>query len=199
MFYSLAKALFFLIFKITGGIEVHGAERLPEKGPLIVVSNHQSIIDPCVLVACIPRRITFFAAAYLFKIPVLKQILIWGGAVPVRSEQGDFGSFKKSLAILEKGGVIGLFPEGGVSPDKNLRPLMPGWAYLAAKSGAKVLPVVILGSRDVLPVGSFIPRRGRITVNIGDTMAFPGKEKLSREDMQKMNEKLEKEFRRLFH
>lgn len=197
MFYSIAKALSFLIFKLTGGIEIYGAERLPKKGPLIIVSNHQSLIDPFVLVTCIPMRIVFFAAAYLFKIPVVRQVLTWGWAIPVHGEKGDFGSFKKALEILGRGGVVGIFPEGGVSPDGNLRPLMPGWAYLAAKSGAKVLPVTIRGSRNVLPVGSFILRRGRITLNIGEVMTFSGQGKVSREEISLMNERLEKEFRLL--
>lgn len=199
MFYSIVKALSFLLFKATGGIRVYGAERLPKKGPLIIVSNHQSLIDPFVLVTCIPMRIVFFAAAYLFKIPVVRQVLTWGGAIPVHGEKGDFGSFKKALEVLQKGGVIGLFPEGGVSPDGNLRPFMQGWAYLAAKSGAQVLPVAIRGSRNVLPVGSFILRRGRITLNIGDVMIFSGQGKVSRENMGEMNEKLDKEFRQLFN
>lgn len=197
MFYSIAKALSFLIFKLTGGIEVYGAERLPKKGPLIIVSNHQSLIDPFVLVTCIPMRIVFFAASYLFKIPVVRQVLTWGGAIPIHREKGDFGSFKKALEILGRGGVVGIFPEGGVSPDGNLRPLMPGWAYLAAKSGARVLPVTIWGSRNVLPVGSFILRRGRITLNLGEVMTFSGQGKVSREEISLMNERLEKEFRLL--
>jgi 1-acyl-sn-glycerol-3-phosphate acyltransferase len=76
---------------------------------------------------------------------------------------------------------------------------MQGWAYLAAKSGAQVLPVAIRGSRNVLPVGSFILRRGRITLNIGDVMIFSGQGKVSRENMGEMNEKLDKEFRQLFN
>jgi len=194
MFYSMVKALAFLLFKITGGIRVNGAERLPKKGPLIIVSNHRSLIDPFVLVACFPARIVFFAAAYLYRIPVVRQILTWGGAIPVHSEKGDFGSFKKALEALKKGGIVGLFPEGGVSLDGNLKPLMPGWAYLAVKSGVQVLPLAIRGSSGVLPVGSFIPRRGRITVNIGEKMTFSGEGKALREDMEYMNRKLEKEL-----
>lgn len=197
MFYKFIKVLCRILFAFTGGIEVFGGEDLPQKGPLIIVSNHQSILDPLVLVSRMPYRISFFAASYLFKIPVVGQILILSGAIPIHSEKGDFGSFKKALELLKRGAVIGIFPEGGVSLDGNLKPLMEGWAYLALKSGARVLPVIVKGTRQVLPVGRYLPHRGRIYLKIGHVMEFPEKSKVTREDMGALNEKMIKELTEL--
>ncbi|MDI3481674.1 MAG: 1-acyl-sn-glycerol-3-phosphate acyltransferase [Tepidanaerobacteraceae bacterium] len=199
MFYLIMKALSRVILMLTGGVKACGMERLPREGPLIIVSNHQSLLDPVVLLACIPRKITFMAASYLFKIPVVAQVLRLAGAVPVHSEKGDVRSFRKALGILEQGGVIALFPEGGVSPDGNLRPFMPGWAYLATKSGAQVLPVVVRGTRRVLPVGSFLLRPGKIRINVGQPLGFPRKGKIRREYLEYLNRELEQEMLKLFN
>jgi 1-acyl-sn-glycerol-3-phosphate acyltransferase len=198
MFYLFIKALSLMLLTVTGGLKVYGKERLPRKGPIIIVANHQSLLDPVALIACLPYRITFLAASYLFKIPVAGLVFSLTGAMPVKSQKGDFGSLKKSLAALERGNVIGLFPEGGVSPDGRLRPLLPGWAYLALKSGAPVLPVIICGSRRVLPVGSFILRPGKICINIGQPFAFPKKDRIRHEDLAELNQKLKQELLKLF-
>ncbi|ADL06861.1 lysophospholipid acyltransferase family protein [Thermosediminibacter oceani] len=191
MFYLLAKLILRIFFSFTGGVKADGISNVPKKGPLIIVSNHQSILDPTVLMACISRRIHFLAAAYLFRIPVLNILLPMAGAIPVKSEKGDLASFKKALRILAKGGVIALFPEGGVSPDGSLRPFKHGWAYLALKSGAPVLPVAVIGTRDVLPVGTYMPRRGRIEVRVGECVAVQKKGRVRQEDFGELNMMME--------
>jgi len=196
MVYYLGKLLFYIFFKITGGVKIYGIERV-KRGPLIVAANHQSLLDPSILMIGIPRRIIFLAASYLFEIHVIGLFLKWGGAVPVNREKGDFTSFKKSIAFLQQGKVIGFFPEGRVSLNGCLGRLKPGCAYLALKTGTPVLPVAIRGSRNVLPVGSFVPHRGKITVNIGNTLYFPKKDKIRREDLVELNERLEKELKNL--
>ncbi len=160
---------------------------MPKVDSLIIVSNHQSLLDPLLLMAYIPRRITFLAAAYLFRIPVLNILLPVAGAIPIKCEKGDFASFKRVLRILEGGGVVAIFPEGGVSSDGRLRPFKPGWAYLALKSGAPVLPVAVIGTRDVLPVGTFVPRRGRIELRVGESVTMQKKGRVRQEDFNELN------------
>lgn len=66
-FYFLGKWIFYFLFKIFIKIEVEGKKNLPEKGPLIIASNHKSILDPLILMVILPYYITFLAASYLFK------------------------------------------------------------------------------------------------------------------------------------
>jgi len=197
MFYTIAKLIGRVLFTLTGGIRISGKERLPEKGPLIIVCNHQSIIDPLVLLTFLPYRITFLAAAYLFKIPLVGLILRAAGAMPIHSAKGDFKSLKESIKLLEKGGVLGIFPEGGVSLDGKLRPFMSGASYIALKSGTAILPVALGGTRDVLPVGTYFPRRKRITINIGQTIMVERKDKIKRDDMTELDLKLKEELQKL--
>lgn len=176
MLYFFTKVLIKCAFYLTGGVKTRGLSNVPKEGPLIIVSNHQSILDPLVIMAFIPRELRFLAAAYLFKIPGLNFLLKSYGAIPVNdTERGDVSSLKKALRILKKGGVVALFPEGGVSVDGKLRPFKPGFAYLALKSEAAVLPVAIKGTKDVLPVGKYLPRRGRIELIIGKAISVEKK------------------------
>ncbi len=190
--YSFFQILCKCLFKLTGGIEVTGQNRVPQKGPFVLVANHQSLIDPLVLMACIPRKIIFLAAAYVFEIPLIGSVVRAGGALPVNSPKGDSKSIKQSLSHLSKGGVIGVFPEGGVSLDGQLTPFLPGWAYLALKAGVPAIPVAISGTQHVLPVGKYIPRCGRIRINIGEPFPQRNKSKISRKDMEESNEKMAK-------
>ncbi|MCG0276814.1 MAG: 1-acyl-sn-glycerol-3-phosphate acyltransferase, partial [Thermosediminibacteraceae bacterium] len=77
------------------------------------------------------------------------------------------------------------------------RPFKPGWAYLALKSGAPVLPVAVKGTRDVLPVGTYIPRRGRIEVRVGEFVAVQKKGKVRQEDFGELNMHMEKRLKLL--
>ncbi len=190
--YAFLKCLYKCLFKLTGGIEVSGQNQIPPKGPFVLVANHQSLIDPLVLMVCIPRKITFLAAAYVFKIPLIGVLVRTVGALPVNSPRGYLKSARQSLSQLSKGGVIGVFPEGGVSLDGQLKPFLPGWAYLASKSRAPAIPVAISGTRQVLPVGKYVPCRDRIRVSIGEPFPPVDDLKLSRHDIEELNEKMEK-------
>ncbi|MDK2882962.1 MAG: 1-acyl-sn-glycerol-3-phosphate acyltransferase [Bacillota bacterium] len=192
--YLLAKAAGSLLLRLTGGVEVAGAEFVPRRGPLILVANHQSLLDPIALIAAMPREITFLAASYLFRIPLVGLIIRSVGAMPVHGPKADLRSLRSALTFLQKGKAIGLFPEGGVSRPGELRPFMPGWAYLALKSGAPVLPVILRGSSKVLPVGTFIPRPGRIRIEVLPPLTFAPKKKIAQGDLERLNAILRERF-----
>lgn len=188
--YPFFKVICQGFFKLISDLKISGQDHIPQKGPFVLVANHQSLLDPLVLIACIPRKITFLAASYIFKIPLVGHIVRAGGALPVNSNQGSIKSAKHCLSRLFKGEVIGLFPEGGVSLDGRLKPFMPGWAYLALKTGVPALPVALTGTGKVLPVGTYIPRRGRISVNIGEPVPVEKKLKIRRQDLEELNQKI---------
>lgn len=199
MLYPFFKVLCQIIFLLTGGIKVYGKENILKKGPFVLIANHQSIIDPLVLMACLPRKITFLAASYLFKIPIVGLIIWAGGAIPINDPKGDFKHIQRALAKLEDGEAIGIFLEGGVSLDGKLKEFMPGWAYFALKSGAPIIPVAISGSRKVLPVGHYLLRPGKIVVNIGEPILMDKKTRIRSSDLKKLNESMEKIVFRLLY
>lgn len=164
-------------------VEIIGKENPPEKGPLIVVSNHKSILDPMILMVTLPYNIKFLAASYLFKIPFLNIILKITGVLPVKEKKEDLKTLKKAIELLKEGKVIGIFPEGGVSINEEVSEFKPGFAFLSLRTKAPILPVAIVGSNKVLPPGKWIPKRARIKVFIGKPIFI---EKLNVEKKKEM-------------
>lgn len=191
MIYLLGKKLSYILFNFTSGIKVFGKENIPSKGPYIIISNHQSIIDPFVLMNIFPEKINFLAAAYLFRIPIVGLMLYLGGALPINSKKSDIKSLRNTMRFLKKGKVIGIFPEGKVSLDGKLQRFKQGFAYIALKTQVPIVPVAISGTRDVLPVGQYLPRRGNIFVNIGQYIRFEKQKRISKDDLRRVNDIIE--------
>ncbi|MBM3157395.1 MAG: 1-acyl-sn-glycerol-3-phosphate acyltransferase [Chloroflexi bacterium] len=145
---------------------VEGKENVPRHGPLIVVANHLSNIDPPLLGASVPRSVCFMAKQELFRSSFSRFIVGAYGAFPVRRGELDRDAFRQALGILRKGQALGMFPEGKRSFARQLLPIQPGTSFIAARSGAPVLPVGISGSEQVKGI-SVIIQRPSITVKIG--------------------------------
>lgn len=125
--------------------EVIGAKRIPEKGPVMICSNHLSYIDPPLIGASVRRKVHFMAKEELFRIPVLSLMIRYFGAYPVKRGSTSRQPIRKSLDILREGNMIGVFPEGTRSKDGRLGKAYPGAAVIALHSDAAVVPVAIIG------------------------------------------------------
>jgi len=134
-----------------GGLSSVGQENIPLTGGLIVAPNHVSYLDPPAVACGTKRRqLRFMAKEELFKGPF--GLLISSlGAFPVKRGEGDTESIRKSLAILEGGEALLIFPEGTRDDGKQMLPVNRGVAMLAKRSGAAVLPVGIIGTHIVKP------------------------------------------------
>ncbi|MGC7847544.1 lysophospholipid acyltransferase family protein [Desulforudis sp. 1088] len=190
--YRLVRFLLSLLFRITGGLVVRGKAQIPLDAPLIVVANHASLADGIVLVAAFPRRVASLSAAYLFERPIAGPLLRWFGAIPVEGGPGAAAGIRKALHLLETGGALMVFPEGGVGPGH--RPFEPGWAYLALKAGATVLPVGIRGSGHLLPPGTMRPHRAKVEVAIGQPFTVARTARPRRAEMASLNTMMEKQL-----
>ncbi|MEW5920977.1 MAG: lysophospholipid acyltransferase family protein [Bacillota bacterium] len=166
MIYTLVKLVSKYFLWLLGKPVIAGQANIPRTGPLIVVANHTSLLDGFLLAAFWPQRITFLSAAYLFKMPVVGAFLRAMGAIPVQNEASELAGMRTALRVLQSGGTLALFPEGQVCTGDKLCPFQTGWAYLALKAGAPVLPVAIKGTRTALPIGAVFPRRSKIYMQI---------------------------------
>ena len=166
MLYIIAKIKFLIIFKLFFRLKVTGQQNIPQDGPFIIVANHSSLLDPVILGVSIKPKIIFVAAAYLFEISWLGYLLRKVNSIPVQREN-DIKAIKQALKILQQGGVLGIFPEGGVDRQKDDLPIKAGAAYLATKVGVPIVPIRIKGADKVLPRGAkFIRSLNKIEVEI---------------------------------
>lgn len=168
MIYTPVRLLSKLFFGLWWKLEIVGKANIPRTGPVIVVANHISLLDGFLLVSFWPRRITFLSAAYLFKKPAVGAFLRSIGAISVQNEGVQLAGMRRALRILKNGDTLAIFPEGRICQLDNMGPFQTGWAYLALKAGAPPLPVVININRSVRPIGTALPRRRRIFVQIAE-------------------------------
>jgi len=145
-------------------IEHHGLEHVPQDGPLIIAPNHVTYFDPFWVGVGVYRKLRFMAWDRIFAIPPAGAIFRWLGAFPVSLENPESSAYRASLAILRAGEALMIFPEGGRSPDGALQPLKEGAARLALKTGALILPVVVLGGHEVWGPQLWIPRPRKVRI-----------------------------------
>jgi len=170
MFYSLIRAICWLILKIFWRMEVRGIENLPQTGGLIIASNHVSYLDPAVLAASLNRKIYFITKKEVFKNGFLSFILKNLNAISVDRENADILAFKRAINILREEKVLGIFPEGARSSDGELQELKLGTIKIAMKAGVPILPVGIIGTHKIYPRGIKFPIlfKHKIIVKYGD-------------------------------
>ena len=152
-------------------VHVEGTDDLPTSGPLIVATNHMSNADPPFvggwLAPALQRRPTFLAKEALFVGPMglfLRSL----GAEPVKAGGSDIGAYRAAKAILDRGGVVAIMPEGTRSYDGVLGHPKPGVALLATRTGAPVVPVGITGTDVLIARGQRLPHVGsRISMRVG--------------------------------
>ncbi len=159
--------------------QASGAELLPAAGPVILAANHVSFADEFFTPLCAGRRVVYFAKAEYFNTPGLRGRAMAAffrgcGHVPVAREDTRSAASVIDIGVdvLAEGRVLGIFPEGTRSPDGRLYKFRTGVARLALRSGAPVVPVGLIGTRDVQPPGSKVWRRAPVQVNFGAPLDF---------------------------
>jgi 1-acyl-sn-glycerol-3-phosphate acyltransferase len=158
---------------------VTGLENVPEKGPAILVSNHLSFSDSFFLPLVVPRRITFLAKADYFNGRGVKGRLTASffrvaGQVPVDRSGAGAGdaALRTGLRVLGGGDLLGIYPEGTRSPDGRLYRGKTGVARMALEGHVPVIPVAMVDTDKVQPIGQKVPNIGRVGVKIGAPLDF---------------------------
>jgi 1-acyl-sn-glycerol-3-phosphate acyltransferase len=141
-------------------IRVHGLDQIPRTGPLVVVANHSSMIEPQILFGILPRRSVFLVKEEMFS-GVAGRPLRWLGQLAIRRGVPDRKPLLAAVAVLRGGGTIGVFPEG-TRGDGDVLNAEQGAAWLVRSSGAVVQPIAVRGTKR--PVGS--GRRFRPVVDV---------------------------------
>ena len=151
-----------------------GMDNIPAKGPAIVASNHQAVMDSFYFPLMCPRQIVFLAKSEYFTAPGLvgklqKWFFTAVGQVPIRrtSETAGEDMRASALEILKSGKLFGIYPEGTRSPDGRVYRGKTGMARVAMETGVPVVPVAMVDSRKANPIGTWMPRPHRVGVRVG--------------------------------
>src|SRR5258707_941464 len=172
LLYFLGWSAFRILYKVYFRWRVYNAERVPLTGPVILASNHASMIDPPLVGAGLRRGINYLARESLFRFPVVGWVLHRWQAVPVDREGGGAAGLRAILDRLLAGGAIVMFPEGTRTRDGNLQPARSGIGLTVVKSTAVVVPVRVFGTFEAFGRDVRFPRPRRIAVKYGQPMRF---------------------------
>jgi 1-acyl-sn-glycerol-3-phosphate acyltransferase len=174
MTYRFARWLVGFVFRVLWRPRLIGLEHVPMSGPLLVASNHLSFIDSIVIPLAIPRRVRFLAKSDYFEGRSLGGRLVAVffravDAVPVRRDgrRDSMESLETALEVLRDGHAFGIYPEGTRSRDGRLYRGKTGVGWLALASGAPIVPVCVVGTDAVQPVGARMPRIRPVRVQFG--------------------------------
>jgi 1-acyl-sn-glycerol-3-phosphate acyltransferase len=166
--YTVLELMAFRVwFRRLYRVELRDTARIPAAGPLILVANHDSMLDPWILGLATPRPIRYMAKAELWSFPVLRTIMEWFGTFPVDRGLGDLAAVDRGAELLAGGEVLGMFPQGTCLPYRN-RPWLRGAARLALSTGTTIVPVCLVGGEKALRPGKFKLGLPRIHVIVGE-------------------------------
>jgi len=175
-------------FALLADVHISGRANLPPGGPLLVVANHFSFVDPAAMVRVAPWPLEFVGG---FQMPNAPPSVTWipklWGYYPVYRGTASRDALRAAEAVLAQGGVLGIFPEAG-NWATVLRPARPGAAFLAARTGAPVLPMGFDGLNDIFP-SLRQGRRARVTLRIGKPFGpfrASGRGKTRREQLEEI-------------
>ncbi|MGB7921807.1 MAG: lysophospholipid acyltransferase family protein [Pyrinomonadaceae bacterium] len=158
-------------------VRVHGAERIKPGTSYVFLSTHQSYMDIPAMLGYLPAQLRIAAKKVLFRIPFMGWHLSRAGHIPIdrSSTQNAVASMQRAAAYLQRNGICAfIFPEGTRSRDGALQPFKKGGFKLAIQAGAPIIPVTIIGSRQVLPRDSIIFRPGPVDMYVDEPIPTVG-------------------------
>ncbi len=177
--------------------ENRGVLELP--GPTILAPVHRSNLDSVLIATLTSRRIRALGKESLFTTPGVSYLCAALGAIPVRRGAADTDAMKAALGLLKAGETMIVFPEGGRQYGNEVGPLFDGAAWLAARTGARVVPIGIAGTEEALPQGGKGIQRSSVAIVVGDPVSLipENGRRADREQLQAFTEQLRVELQKL--
>ncbi len=170
--YWLTSTALWVASKLLYRMKVEGRHRVPMEGPVVLLANHSSHLDPPLLGGATRRQHSFLARDTLF-VGFLGWLIRTYEALPVDRDGAGIGGVRAILKRLKQGGAVLLFPEGTRSPDGEPQPFKPGFVALVRRGKAPIVPVGIAGAHEAWPRGANRPSlAGRIALHYGEPIGL---------------------------
>ncbi|HEX2117700.1 MAG TPA: lysophospholipid acyltransferase family protein [Acidimicrobiales bacterium] len=168
--YQIVRFLIWLVAKLYWRVTFEGLDKVPRNGPFVLAPVHRSFIDFGLVSAVTRRRMGYMGKESLWNSKLLGSFITMLGAYPVNRGAPDRDALRRTLALLETGEPLVLFPEGTRRTGPVIEHLHEGAAFVASRAGVPLVPVGIGGSERALPKGKAVPRPVKIHILVGDPL-----------------------------
>lgn len=165
--YRISWKFLRLIERLLFGMRIHGDERVPREGGVIIASNHISYNDPPMVGSAVPRELHFLAKEELFRNPLFGALIRSFNAMPVKRATGDVGALKKAVRLLKEGKAMIMFPEGTRSLSGRFLKPKPGMGMIASMADVPVVPTYVVGTNKL---GAAFTRKRPVVVRFGEVI-----------------------------
>jgi 1-acyl-sn-glycerol-3-phosphate acyltransferase len=199
--YRFVRLLILGVAKIFGRIKIIGSSYIPRDRPYILAPVHRSNIDFALVSLVTPRRMRYMGKDSIFKFKALNPFFHALGAFPVRRGAADREALRTSIAVIESGQPLVMFPEGTRQSGPVVQELFDGTVYVAAKTGVPIVPVGIGGSEAAMPKGSKFIHPAKLVLIVGQPLEPPTPREnggTSRRAVKELTEQLRGELQKLF-
>lgn len=165
-FQLILQVLFQIYFRYRG----YAFDRLPTEGGALLLSNHQSFLDPLLIGLPLNRPVSFLARESLFRVPIIGTILKNTYVMPIKRSAASTQSLREAIQRIEHGYLVGLFPEGTRTEDGTVGSMKPGFISMLRRTEVPVYPIGIAGAWNAYPKSVWFPRPKCIAVYYGEAL-----------------------------
>ncbi len=167
LWYRLLQWVMTVVCALLFRLRVRGREQVPQAGGVLILSSHQSHLDPILVGVACRRQASFLARETLFHFAPLAWLIRSLNAIPIDREGSGLGGLKETLRRLKRGEVMVIFPEGTRTVDGQVGALKPGFTSLVRRAKVPIVPMAIEGAFRAWPRQRRVPRPARIAIQIG--------------------------------
>ena len=181
--WGVGRVFFQFIAVLLFHIRISASENVPGKGAAILVTNHQSMLDPWLIGIALKRQIHYMARESLFRGGIIQYLFELTNAFPIRRGRADSSAIREALDRLAKGYLVNIFPEATRTADGSIGAVAAGVAIIVRRAKVPVIPVVLEGAYEAWPRGHRLPRASPIRIRYGKPIQYSELENLSPDDI----------------
>lgn len=174
LFWRFCRGVAKITVTVLFDFKAYGVSNVPRNGGALMISNHQSYLDPVLLGVNLPRPLSYLAKSELFVNPFLSRLITSLRAFPVRQGKGDKAAIEETIRRLREGHMLNIFPEGTRTEDGQIAPIQRGAALVVRRANVPIVPAVIHGSWESWPYTQKMFRPHPIKVLYGKPLDVSG-------------------------